>query len=213
MATRAKKTQPVLAVERGPFQLAWEAMRWLMAGNGYFTVAGVMEKSSVKRKTVRSLIEGLERSGHVGRRAERPNGAAALEYVLLRDNGVEVPRVNRQGEPVRRGLVQEQIWRTLSVMPGDTNQLELAAHASTPQVPVTPKAAESYLRWLVKAGYVQMTKPGYGGSHPKLARYRMCRRSGPKPPVILEFRSVYDPNTGEVVYADPTNVEEAVDVS
>lgn len=52
-------------------------------------------------------------------------------YRLEKNEGLDAPRVRADGSRVTQGLAQEQMWRTLRMMSGDTNGRELAAHAST----------------------------------------------------------------------------------
>ena len=78
------------------------------------------------------------------------------------------------------------MWRTLRMMPGDTNGRELAAHAGTESVPVAEASARAYLQMLHQAGYLTETVPGKGkGQGGVQARYRLkatrntgtCRRA------------------------------------
>ena len=106
-------------------------------------------------------------------------------------------------------MAQEQMWRTLRMMRGDTNARELAAHASTPEVPVSPVAANDYLRNLYRALYVVRTGMGKGtGSGGIQARYPMFRDTGPRPPMVCRAHCIYDPNLGRVTWTDAAVTEE-----
>lgn len=107
------------------------------------------------------------------------------------------------------------MWRTLRLLPGDTNARELAAHAATVAVPVSLSAAEHYLGALNAAGYLLRTQAGKGlGKAGKgiAARYRLkpARNTGPRPPMICKTKVVYDPNEDEVVWAPFVTDEDAI---
>ena len=99
------------------------------------------------------------------------------------------------------------MWRTLRMLKGDTNARELAAHASTIAIPVSPIAAGDYLRNLHSAHYLVCTQEGRGIGNTKAkgkgggngiqARYRLKPGSdtGPRAPMICRTNVLYDPNT------------------
>lgn len=136
-------------------------------------------------------------------------------YRLVKDEGIEAPRVRRDGSRVTQGLAQEQMWRTLRMLPGDTNARELAAHACTSATPVAEAAAKDYLLTLAKAGYLLTTQEGKGlgyGRGGVQARYRLkpSRNTGPRPPMICRTRVVYDPNEDKIVWQPSVSEEDAV---
>lgn len=215
MAQSKKKGQPVeLDVDpRGPRQRVWEAIRWLAAdpGPGTFTAVQLVERAKVGKQVVTFTCRALRLAGYleiVGKTASRTDVMR-----LVRDNGIEMPRIRDDGTPSTFGLAQEQMWRTLSLLSGDTNEIELAAHASTPSVTVTRVAACKFLYLLARGGFVQRTKEAKPGNTGWPARFRLIRRTGPKPPVVLAVHAIYDPNLQQVVALAPTSIEEVVDVN
>jgi len=164
----------------------------------------------VNSSIAQEYLRGLAKAGFIGLTQE-PTRVQPNRYRLLRDNGIEAPRVKKDGSPVTQGLAQEQMWRTLRTIKGDTNASELAAHASTSKVKVAVIAASDYLLHLNKADYLTCTAPGKGvGRGGIQARYRLTRNTGPKPPMVQRIGTMYDPNLNEVVWSDPVTEESAI---
>jgi hypothetical protein len=157
-------------------------------------------------ETVRTYLASLAKGGFIER--ENPSTVIGTEafWRLVKDNGVEAPRLDRQGRPVTHGLGTEQMWRTMQ-MSGEFDYSSLAALASTPEVPVKPQTAQTYIGHLHKAGYlIQLRGPKVmGRGRPTLpARYRInpAKVSGPRPPMIQRSKAVYDPNLDKVVWEE-----------
>ncbi|MCY1356276.1 hypothetical protein D9M68_516010 [compost metagenome] len=189
MAAGRKRIDLEMQGTKGNRQRVWEALR---AHRDSFTAYQVARQSQVHDDTVRSYLQSLLRGGWVevisGERFEQQT------LRLVRDNGAEAPAVTRDGRlsPVGRGT--EAMWRTLRIL-GEVDAVQLAEQASA-AVPTTLWAARSYLKWLKRAGYVQVIGTD------KRARYRLVlgRNTGPRPPMIQRIGQVFDPNLGEVVY-------------
>lgn len=166
--------------------------------------------------TARDYIISLGRGGYLAAREtlnKIGRGHPVKHYTLINDAGAEAPRLRRDGTPVTQGLAQEQMWRTLRMAKSDTNARELAAHASTPTVPVAEVAAKSYLKMLDAGGYLQTTRVGHGtGNGGVQARYKLlpARNTGPRPPMVCRAKVVYDPNENRVVYVPPVSEEDAI---
>lgn len=209
--------QPITAYAggKGPRQRIWEAIR--ARGEAEWTRYSIARAAGVADTTVTSYCQALEKAGIVAKSGEqRINKVAAeVRWRLIRDEGIDAPRLKRDGSRVTNGLAQEQMWRTLRLLAGDLNALELAGHASTAAVPVTVSAAEHYLTWLLAAGYLIRTSAGKGlGKAGKgvTARYRLnlARNTGPRPPMICRAKVVYDPNEDAVVWAPMVTDEDAI---
>ena len=180
----------------------WEAIRSLRT----FTVADLESHCHTKQATIRTYVMGLERSGYLQRvgnaekdpRFSRANSFQALVYELIRDVGIEAPRVTRDGKPVTQGASREQMWRTAKIL-GTFNATELSVHASTEENVVRLEDAKSYVRYLALAGYLITVDKGGPGQQ---ARYRFLpsRNSGPEAPQVQRVKQVWDPNLGEVVW-------------
>lgn len=202
-----------------PRQRAWTAIRarglcvtWccedIVTGSPTRRLDGTLDY-----ETVRTYILCLQAAGIVELAHVEPGRYGRRFFRLVRDEGVDYPRVRRDGTRVTQGLAQEQMWRTLRMLRGDTNARELAAHASSSLAPVAETAAADYLRTLATAGYLDCTAPSTGTARGRVqARYRLRadRNTGPKPPMVCRTKVVFDPNLCEVVWA-PTVTEEDAD--
>lgn len=194
---------------KGPRQRVWDLIRVHRAGFELLDVC----PGNVPTDTARTYVKSLERAGIIGPAGDREGTLPChriKRYALLDDRGIEAPRIHRDGTPVTHGLAQEQMWRTLRTLKGDINARELAAHASTPVVPVSAEAAGDYLRNLHLAGYAQCTQPGQAGFRGKPARYRLISNTGPRPPMVQRTDAMYDPNLDRVVWIRPINEETVI---
>lgn len=205
---------------KGPRQRAWDAIR--AQGDAKWTRQMIIDGAdtggslagALDAKTLETYLQALLKAGIV-REAGRvlsPSRRQERQYVLARDEGVEAPRLRRDGSRVEQGLAQEQMWRTLRMVRGDTNARELAAHASTPAVPVAEASARAYLRMLATAGYLDCTAEGHGiGRGGIQSRYRLKvdRNTGPKPPMVCRTHVIFDPNLCAVVWAPEVTEEDA----
>lgn len=185
-----------------PRQRIWEAIRRLRRFS-FDELRGELP-GAINRATIRSYLKDLEAASHVAPVTidGRPG------WQLIRDAGLDAPRVRKDGTTVTQGLAQEQMWRTLRMLGGEHTPRQLAAHASTPEVRVTEAAAADYLGWLTRAGYLNRSGKG------RKAKYRLipAKWTGPRAPMIQRVKQVYDPNVGRVVWS-PTHATEAADGS
>lgn len=207
---------------KGPRQRIWEAIRQLAAsGAESYDEQAIWRaiprefRGDIEVATVRDYRHCLVAGGVLAVVTEAANRRMATTYRLAADEGLEAPRLRRDGSRVTQGLAQEQMWRTLRLLSGDTCGRELAAHASTTTIPVSEVAAQHYLLALNQAGYLLCTKEGRGlgtkGSGIQ-ARYRLkpSRNTGPRPPMICRTKAVYDPNEDLVVWAARVTDEDAI---
>lgn len=205
-----------------PRQRIWSVIRAMGVG-AEWSLDQVVQQTRFERElggtvdvaTLRTYVQCLVAAGIVREtRREKVRGRACrCWYALARDEGVEAPRVRRDGSRVTQGLAQEQMWRTLRMLgSGDTNARELAAHASSSAAAVAEVAAGDYLRVLATAGYLHCTAAGHGtGRGGVLARYRLRAEmnTGPKPPMVCRTRVVFDPNLMAVTWAPVVTEEDA----
>lgn len=167
----------------------WLAIR-LTAGQP-FTAGEIAAAANANDKTVRDYLKGLVAAEYVSQ-VPATEGLPA-RWTLTRDIGHEAPRVRPDGSPVSQGAATEQLWRGMYMLK-DFSFLDLVETAS---IPIAPDTAKSYCRMLLATGYLRvLTKadPVKG----RVARYRLLRNNGPKPPQIQRVKQVYDPNTQEV---------------
>jgi len=184
-----------LAGGKTPRQRIWEKIRALRIFN-LKNLRGALP-GGIYPQTVRSYVEALEKAGHVRHAADHP--LTGKVYELVRDVGVEAPRINRDGEAVTQGQMREQLWRTIKIL-REFNAADAALAASLPELEVPARLANDYLRFLHRAGYLALASKSRPGT---LARYRFIasKNSGPQPPMVQRGgRQVFDPNRGAVVW-------------
>ena len=188
-----------------PRDRIWAAIR-CFGKDHVFSVAEIMLLSGQRDDTALTYLRGLEKAGFI--RPGAPEGTPPTlrrrrefrRFALVRDVGVDAPRVTGDGAPVEQGAGREQMWRAVKVLK-DFDCRELAAAASTEPHPVSVEEVKTYARLLARAGYLQLTVRG--GSH-RAARYRfiLSRNTGPRAPIVTRLKEVQDANTGAIVY-DP----------
>jgi hypothetical protein len=173
-----------------PRQHIWEQIRNLRR----FTLDQLRGELSgaIHRDTLKTYLKSLLAGGYLN--VDTIDGRPG--YNLARDVGAEAPRVREDGTAVVQGLGQEQLWRTLRIMRNPMTAVQIAGHASIPEVAVSPVATEDYLQRLTQAGYLERTGQG------KHAKYRLINDSGPLPPQIQRVKQVFDPNWNRVVWRD-----------
>lgn len=175
----------------------WAAIRSPEWRHGrLFTVAQIARASGANDKTVRDYLKGLEAAGYLQHEAAGGEGYPA-RWGLVRDIGVEAPRVRADGRPVTQGVVTEQLWRGMSILKDFTT----ADLLETASVRIPAETAKSYCQLLLACGYLRVLKraePVKG----RLARYRLVRNLGPRPPQVQRVKQVWDPNTGEVFHPE-----------
>lgn len=213
----ARKPVTAYAGGQGPRQRIWNAIRQIhKLGDEPFTEHYIWSKTvgreiDVDMGTVRDYRRCLVAAGILEQVTQPEHRYVEATYRLAVDEGVEAPRLRKDGTRVMQGLPQEQMWRTLRTIKGDTNARELAAHASTSQIAVAESAAKDYIKNLLIAGYLVVTDGAKGvGRRNRLARYRLIRNTGPKPPMVQKTDAIYDPNLDEVVWVRPVNEETAI---
>lgn len=194
---------------KSPRQHIWEAIRERRTG----ITAGDLEKRFAKKDvfielgTIAEYARSLEKAGYIENvtPAGSPIGTPSM-WNLVRDNGIEAPRVKKDGSQVTIGLGTEAMWRSMRFLT-DFNSTELAGHASAGSEPVSVETAKTYIRFLFMAEYVEVVKPARAlgkGKGAIQARYRLVpgKYTGPRPPMIQRTKSVYDPNLGKVVWSE-----------
>ncbi len=152
----------------------------------------------ISQSSVRDYLLGLEKGGYL--RCERTGSGRENRYTLLKDCGVEAPRVRKDGTHVTQGSCREQMWQTMKILKRFTIK-ELAVNASTEAHPISEPDAKEYLYHLALAGYLKATPI----KHSNLVRYQFdpAHDTGPRPPMVQRIKQVFDPNVGRVMYRPP----------
>lgn len=192
-----KPAQMELIGGKPPRQRVWEQIRKFKLQFRPFDVA---RAAGVEYEAAATYIQCLIAGGYVVRVNEANFDVAELQ--LIRDAGIEAPRLTRDGQPVTTGLGQEAMWRCLRML-GALDARMLAAHAASSGVEVKLASAKRYLQMLKKAGYLEVVEP-CNRRRAKLETLRLIPRmnTGPRPPQIQNVKTVYDPNLNKVMYAD-----------
>lgn len=170
-------------------QRVWEAIR--VAGDGW-TTDSIAKASGMDATAVRTYLSALKAGGYI---TAVPDQTRIHRHTLIKDVGIDAPRINRRGSPITLGLAQQQMWQTLRITGQAFSPDELSGLASTPRVPVSPAAAAGYLGHLRRAGYLVATAKG---------RYRLIKNTGPRAPMVQRTKSVYDPNQDVVMQQKET---------
>lgn len=190
---------------KSPRQRIWEAVRDTEIGgnpeNGGFTAADIARACKVEAPAVSEYLRALHLGGYLGRHEPAHRGEPARYWIEL-DNGVEAPRVRKDGSEATSGRGNEAMWQAMRHFLPSFDFREVAAYASTAEHPVLPDTAKAYVLALHAAGYLDEIEPAKRGCQAKPARYSLRRDhdSGPRPPMIQRTRTVYDPNLGRVVW-------------
>ena len=192
-----------------PRDRIWAAIRAFGLADSW-SVAEIMVLSEQRADTVLSYLRGLEKAGYIRRpeariapprTAARPVARPRREFAvfcLVRDIGVEAPRVGADGKPVTQGIGREQLWRAMRILRGDFNWCELVAAASTERHVVSMDEAKTYVKFLARAGYLVLMRASRG-TQPARYRFMRARDTGPRAPLIARDKSVMDGNTGQIV--------------
>ncbi len=133
---------------------------------------------------------------------DRPAGRKRSElalYQLVRDVGVEAPRVTADGKPVTQGVANEQMWLAMKAL-REFDTAELALCASQGGVKVSEETAKTYARFLERAGYLALVCAAKPGQAKARYRFNRAKNTGPRAPLICKDKSVMDANTGETVW-------------
>lgn len=218
MAATSNRRKPIHLVRgegaisgRDAIWIAIRALRTFTASDLEDHVMRQPHKVRTNIETIKTYVTGLENAGYLQRIEKRQRRDdisgryAAMQWQLVRDTGIDTPRVTKGGKEVTQGLAQEQMWRTMRIL-GDFDFNDLAIAASTEQVPVKPEAAKDYIKHLLRAGYLlckQVGKPHHPGRYMLLP----SKNTGAKAPMIQRIKQVFDPNLNRVVWPKGANDE------
>ena len=176
---------------KGNRQRIWEAIRQRRTE---FSIGQIAGEARVKYETTKTYFTALQNAGVIIQlQVDEQQAFQEVLWHLKNDRGVEAPRLKRDGSESSAGLGTEAMWRTLRIL-GSATAVELAGHASV-SVKTSKATAQSYLKWLEKAGYVRND-----GGRPYRYLLIKSRVTGPRAPQIQKVGQVYDPNTAAVAY-------------
>jgi hypothetical protein len=163
----------------------WNTIRRLhIDGAASFTAVDIRDRlpGLTPLTRIRDYLTGLCNGAYLERVAQG-------RYCLVRDVGVDAPRVRKDGSPVEAGRGQQAMWNVLRIHRGPLTPAALIAFFSGDSAPrVSQATAKSYLDGLTRAGFARR-ESGW---------YSLVRNTGPKAPQIMRDKRLFDPNTGSV---------------
>jgi len=184
-------------------EAVWEAIRQLRE----FTIKDLRYATRLGADTIRDYLIGLTAAGYLEKSPPAPlsQRGEAINYTLVKDCGVDAPRVRKDGSEFTMGKSREQMWLVLKVL-GEFSAKDLAFNATTEEVEIAVEDARNYLMFLHKAGYLTIVTPGRPGHRkgtgaPTIYRLIPSMYTGPRPPMVQRVKQVYDPNLRKVVWS------------
>lgn len=190
--------------------LLWGIIRRVGAQGAVFGVSEIRGalRFPVKRDRVREYLLALEKGGYLAPVAATEEGGPGWQ--LLRNPGIDAPRVRPDGSEIVLGAGREQCWRAMRIL-GTFSVPELVATASTPRWAIKPGEAQDYCDRLSRVGILQRYRAASDDRW--LYTLTPTRYTGPQPPQILRYKpardgqparrkGVFDPNTGRLYWPD-----------
>jgi len=172
-----------------------------------FSVRDIREASAVNDGAVRDFVGRLEKAGLIERVATAPLVMDVAYRPLVIQSAA--PRVRRDGSVIESQPATRCMWNLMRgpVGRGGFTYRDLVAWGQTDETPISANTAKSYIQMLRAAGYLIQIDPGKPGT-PAIWRLDPAMNTGPKAPMILRARLVFDPNRQEVF--GPAEAEEAL---
>lgn len=192
MSTRLELSTPA-PTDR---ERVWSTIREFARSGQVFTSLDLSLKTRLSRRdsALGEYLTGLERAGFIQVVSGKKRGTFNV-YELIRDVGVEAPRVNKAG-----GLLppsgRTRMWKNMRIL-GTFSARELASASSLDGAPVAVSEAEYYCNWLCRGGYLRSN--GGAASASRRWTFLAGMNTGPKAPQILRVKKLYDPNRDAVV--------------
>lgn len=160
----------------------WAAIRQLRR----FTWLQLSDLTALQPEQFKDYLQALRHGGYL-EVSEAGRGKRAV-WTLLRDTGVETPRLRPDGTPLPV-TAQQRLWSAMRSL----QTFDLPGLALSAGVPLS--TAKRYATALARAGYL-VSRPG----HP----YRLLpgRITGPRAPAVRRGKRIHDPHLGREVDAE-----------
>jgi hypothetical protein len=188
-----------------PRERLWDAILVLKK----FTGTELQDKALplVEMRTMQIHLNAWVLSGHLKRvnaKNAKPGKLQDVVLQLVKPQGL-APRVNRKGEVVTQGSINDALWRAMKIL-SSFNCCELAQAATLGEFVVKPATAQRYISHLARAGYLHCA-----GNQAKgvLTRHRLVNNTGMHAPAVTTLKAVFDRNTGS--FAHLPSVQEVCD--
>lgn len=167
---------------------------------GPWAIPDVEGETNRSRNFAGNYVRALAKAGIaqvVGER--RTKYGRPVKLYRLAQKPAAHPRLRYDGTATEKAaLHQEQLWNAARQLK-QFSVAELAFAAST-DTAVPRRTAQWYVRHLVLAGLVTVAWK-QGASHAHVYRVNPEAASKPAAPRVLRLHVVYDPNSGEVIFA------------
>lgn len=169
-------------------QAMWEAIRIHKDG---FTITELANSfSDLKRATLETYVHSLVKGGYL--ESSPAVRFKASTFKLVKDVGINAPRLDKYGKEVTQGAGNEQMWLAMKRLKTFRCQ-ELAGIASTEDTVVSLKTVKAYVETLCRAGYLRRVSIGRYAFIPS-------KNTGHRAPMIQRLRTVFDPNLQKIVW-------------
>lgn len=172
-------------------KMVWKVIRELK----HFTIRDIEDRTKIQPRTITSYLQALERAEIINKEVVyKPNRGCLRTniYNLTKDTGVMAPVINKNGQLVE-DTHQSRIWRAIRILRNFTLR-DIVATASQDDDPVSLTAADQYLNYLKKAGYLSKK------NNEKVFRLNLAMNKGIQAPQIQRIKQIYDPNIDAVVW-------------
>ncbi len=192
--------QPVDITATGPKndrQAIWEAIRKLGRDQKPFTTKEIRGElpGYPDLSKIRDYLTCLTAAGITNcKRPARRGGVNS--YTLLKDSGIDAPRLRKNGEEVTQGQGQERLWQCLRINRHPLTAIALLGYVNTPEHPIKLTAVKSYLKHLKLAGYLQTCGDGEQRQYLLLP----TQNTGTKAPMVQRVKQIWDQNLAKVVW-------------
>jgi hypothetical protein len=171
-------------------QAVWEWIR--RNGTLPFFINDIAREIRLEESSIREYLTGLVNAGYLERSGNHRNFSAST-YTLIKNTGIDAPRVRKDGTPVTQGIGRRNMWNAMQVLKS-FSPVDLAFNAKTETHIIAASEAISYCNALWTAGYLVRHPDGKYSLIPAMW-------TGPHPPQIQRTKQVYDPNLQRVVWA------------
>ena len=178
----------------------WSVIREYHATGQPFSVLDIWKRTAEpQRSTVSAFVIRLEKAGFVKRAGERKGLSGHAEKLfLVAQSQTAAPVVGKNGGASRYGQGRQNMWNVMRRERDGFTALELAALATTDDVPCAVQTAFNYCKRLEHVGILGVAMPGGKGT-PRRWWLKGSGNSGPKPPMIMNGTIVFDQNLSSVV--------------
>jgi hypothetical protein len=203
--------KPVHQVAAGGHLTAWSQI-WadIRANRAKFSAACIEHRTKLSLGTIRNYVKRLQAHGFIVALEDQPRGGGGwyrwTTYKLVRDVGVEAPRLQPDGSLSTAGSAIDRLWRSMRIL-REFSAIELAAAATTDTHSMSIAYARIYVRALHRARVLRMTSPSGHGPGAAAARFQLvpAMNTGPKALMLQRGGAVFDPNLMRSVWQPKKN--------